>query len=41
MITSKIRMDQVVDKGFRALVEEGDLHVKILVEIELGEVNEL
>ncbi|CAG8252132.1 unnamed protein product [Penicillium salamii] len=41
MITSKIRMDQVVDKGFRALVEEGDLHVKILVEIGLGEVNEL
>ncbi|CAG7945137.1 unnamed protein product [Penicillium olsonii] len=36
MITSKIGMDQIVDRGFVALLEEGDLHVKILVEIGLG-----
>lgn len=33
MVTSKIRMDQVAEKGFKALIEERDLHVKILVEV--------
>lgn len=33
MITSKIRMDQVAEKGFRALVNERDKHVKILVDV--------
>lgn len=33
MITSKIRMEDVVEKGFEALVNEKDRHVKILVDI--------
>ncbi|KAL1863526.1 hypothetical protein Plec18167_000619 [Paecilomyces lecythidis] len=33
MITSKIRMEDVEDKGFKALIEEKDRHVKILVDI--------
>lgn len=33
MITSKIRMDEVVEKGFQALINEKDKHVKILVDI--------
>jgi hypothetical protein len=33
MITSKIRMEEVDEKGFRALIEERDKHVKILVDI--------
>jgi hypothetical protein len=33
MITSKIRMEDVEEKGFRALIEERDKHVKILVDI--------
>lgn len=33
MITSKIRMDEVAEKGFRALINERDKHVKILVDI--------
>jgi len=31
LITDCIRLDEIVDKGFRALVEEKDKHVKILV----------
>ncbi|GAQ06189.1 (R,R)-butanediol dehydrogenase [Aspergillus lentulus] len=33
MITSKILMEDVVAKGFKALVDERDKHVKILVEV--------
>lgn len=33
MITSKIRMDDVDARGFKALIEERDKHVKILVDI--------
>ncbi|KAJ5952655.1 uncharacterized protein N7479_011068 [Penicillium vulpinum] len=33
MVTSKIRMEDVEEKGFKALIEEKDEHVKILVEI--------
>lgn len=33
MITSKIRMDEVAEKGFRALINEKDKHVKILVDV--------
>ena len=33
MITSKIRMDDLVEKGIWALVREKDKHVKILVDV--------
>ncbi|KAJ5102068.1 hypothetical protein NUU61_004290 [Penicillium alfredii] len=33
MITSKIAMEDVVEKGFRALIHEKDQHVKILVDV--------
>lgn len=33
MITGKIRMDEIEEKGFKALIEEKDKHVKILVEV--------
>ncbi|CAG7989855.1 unnamed protein product [Penicillium nalgiovense] len=33
MITSKIRMEDVEARGFKALIEERDKHVKILVDI--------
>ncbi|KAL4760624.1 2,3-butanediol dehydrogenase [Aspergillus foveolatus] len=33
MITSKIRMEDVEEKGFKALVDEKDKHVKILIDI--------
>lgn len=33
MITGKIQMDEIVEKGFKPLVEEKDKHVKILVEV--------
>lgn len=33
MITSKIRMDEVVEKGFRALINGRDKHMKILVDV--------
>ncbi|KAJ5610960.1 hypothetical protein N7510_007679 [Penicillium lagena] len=33
MITSKISMHEVVEKGFRALINEKDKHVKILIDI--------
>jgi threonine dehydrogenase-like Zn-dependent dehydrogenase len=32
MITSKIHIDRVAEDGFRALIEEKDKHVKILVD---------
>ena len=34
MITRKIKMDEVEDKGFDALINDKDIHVKILVDIE-------
>lgn len=33
MITGVIKMDEVEEKGFKALIEEKDKHVKILVEV--------
>lgn len=33
MITGKIKMDEIEDKGFNALVNDKDNHVKILVDI--------
>ncbi len=33
MITRKIQMDEVEEKGFKALVQDKDNHVKILVEV--------
>lgn len=33
MITRKIQMDEVEEKGFKALVYDKDNHVKILVEV--------
>ncbi len=33
MITGVIKMDEVEGKGFKALIEEKDKHVKILVEV--------
>ena len=36
MITAKIKMDEVVEKGFFALTEDKDNHVKILVDVGAG-----
>lgn len=36
MITSKIRMDELVKAGYMALIEEKDKHVKILVDVKAG-----
>lgn len=36
MITSRIRMDQLVDKGYWTLIKEKDKHVKILVDVKAG-----
>lgn len=33
MITRKIKLDEIEDKGFKALIEDKDNHVKILVEV--------
>lgn len=33
MITSKIRMEDIVEKGFEALINERDKHVKILIDV--------
>ncbi|KAJ5098177.1 hypothetical protein N7532_005178 [Penicillium argentinense] len=35
MITSKIGLDEVAEKGFKALINERDKHVKILVDISV------
>ncbi|KAL7272801.1 hypothetical protein RUND412_004376 [Rhizina undulata] len=32
MITAKIRLEDVVEKGFKALIEEKDKHIKIIVQ---------
>ncbi len=34
MITGKIQMDEVEERGFKALVHDKDNHVKILVEVK-------
>lgn len=34
MITRKIKMDEINEKGFDALIHDKDNHVKILVDIE-------
>lgn len=34
MITSKITLDEVVDKGFKALLEHHDGHCKVLVDVQ-------
>ena len=33
MITSKIKLDEVEEKGFKALIDDKDNQVKILVEV--------
>jgi hypothetical protein len=33
MITGKIRLEDVVEEGFKALITEKEKHVKILVQI--------
>jgi threonine dehydrogenase-like Zn-dependent dehydrogenase len=33
MITSTIPMEEIVEKGFKALIHEKDKHIKILVDI--------
>ncbi len=33
MITRKIKLDEVEEKGFKALINDKDNHVKILVDI--------
>ena len=33
MITRKIKLDEVEEKGFKTLIHDKDNHVKILVEI--------
>lgn len=40
MISSKIRLDETVEKGFKALVEERDRHCKILVDLTNPELEE-
>jgi len=34
MITSKIKIDRVVEDGFMPLIHEKDKHVKILVDLK-------
>lgn len=34
MITSKIRIDRIVEDGFKPLIEEKDKYVKILVDLK-------
>lgn len=36
MITRTIKMNEIVEKGFNALIEDKDNHVKILVDIGAG-----
>lgn len=36
MITSRIRMDRLVEDGYWALIKEKDKHVKILVDVKAG-----
>lgn len=34
MITSKIKLNEVEDKGYRSLIDDKDNHVKILIDVE-------
>lgn len=34
MITSRVALDEVVDKGFKALLEHRDEHCKIVVDVQ-------
>jgi threonine dehydrogenase-like Zn-dependent dehydrogenase len=36
MITKTIKMDQVVEEGFKTLIEDKENHVKILVDVGAG-----
>ena len=36
MITRKIKLDEVAEKGFKGLIEDKDNQVKILVDIGAG-----
>ena len=38
MITSRITLDEVVDKGFKALLEHRDEHCKILVDVQAEDI---
>jgi hypothetical protein len=33
MITSKIRMEEIEEKGFKPLVSDRDKHVKVLIDV--------
>ncbi|KAE8147603.1 chaperonin 10-like protein [Aspergillus avenaceus] len=35
MITSRIRLEEIVEKGFKALINERDRHVKILIDLSV------
>lgn len=37
MITRKIALDRVVEDGFEALIHEKDKHVKIMIDMGIGE----
>lgn len=34
MITRKIKLNEVEEKGYRALIDDKDNHVKILIDVE-------
>jgi len=36
MITGKIRMDEVEEMGFKALIHDKDNHIKILIDVGMG-----
>lgn len=36
MITATVKLEDVVEKGFKALLEERDRHCKILVDMQAG-----
>ena len=36
MITKKIKLDEVAEKGFKALIEDKENQVKILVDVGAG-----
>ena len=36
MITKKIKMSEVAESGFKALVEDKDNQVKILIDVDAG-----
>lgn len=36
MITKTIKMNEIVDEGFKTLIEDKENHVKILVDVGAG-----